>query len=196
MKLHEKLPEGVTVDGRFYRLDFDFRAVLKMLEVLARDDLIPEAREYLALKCLTKHPKNVQKVMTAVRGLLFEQSPSKESKKITDFEQDAGLIRTAFRQAYGIDLFTEKLHWFAFRELLNNIPEGSRYSEVIGIRVRPMPEPTKYNQKEREWLLKAKADVALHLSEAEAEKKYEHDVQGVFDGLMALIQKGGGNIAE
>ena len=34
MKLFERLPDGVTVDGKHYKLNFDFRNVLKMLEVL------------------------------------------------------------------------------------------------------------------------------------------------------------------
>ena len=59
MKLQDKLPEGVTVDGRFYKLDFDFRNVLQMMDELDRDDVMPQAKTYNALKCLCKHPKNV-----------------------------------------------------------------------------------------------------------------------------------------
>lgn len=185
MKLQDRLPDGVTVDGRFYRLDFDFRNVLKMMEIMARYDLMPDAREYLALKCLTRHPRNVSKVLAAVRALLFEKSPKTDSKKVTDFVQDAGLIRAAFRQEYGVDLYREKLHWIEFRELLNAIPEGNRYSEVIGIRVRPIPSPTKWNGEERAWLIKAKADVALDMSEEEREDKYQRDVAGIAAALLA-----------
>ena len=185
MKLQDRLPDGVTVDGRFYRLDFDFRNVLKMMEIMARDDLMPDAREYLALKCLTRHPRNVSKVLAAVRALLFEKPPKPDSKKVTDFVQDAGLIRAAFRQEYGVDLYREKLHWIEFRELLNALPEGHRYSEVIGIRVRPIPSPTKWNGEERAWLIKAKADVALDMSEEEREDKYQRDVAGIAAALLA-----------
>ena len=185
MKLQDRLPDGVTVDGRFYRLDFDFRNVLKMMETLARDDLMPEAREYMALKSLTLHPRNVSKVLAAVRALLFEKPPKADAKKVTDFVQDAGLIRAAFRQEYGIDLYREKLHWIEFRELLNAIPEGNRYSEVIGIRVRPIPSPTKWNGEERAWLIKAKADVALDMSEEEQREKYQRDVAGIAAALLA-----------
>jgi hypothetical protein len=185
MKLQDRLPDGVTVDGRFYRLDFDFRNVLKMVETLARDDLMPDAREYIALKCLTRHPRNVSKVLAAVRALLFEKPPKADAKKVTDFVQDAGLIRAAFRQEYGIDLYREKLHWIEFRELLNAIPEGNRYSEVIGIRVRPIPSPTKWNGEERSWLIKAKADVALDMSEEEQREKYQRDVAGIAAALLA-----------
>lgn len=193
MKLQDNLPEGVTVDGKFYRLDFDFRNVLRMMDELDRDDVMPEARSYNALKCLTNRPRNVEKVLQAVKDLLFEQKPKKDAKKVTDFVQDAGMIRAAFRQAYGIDLYREKLHWVEFSELLNAIPEGSRYTEVIGIRTRPMPPATKWNAEERKWLLKAKADVALHLSEKEQAKQYEEDVAKVFAGLMNILAKGSEN---
>ena len=193
MKLQDRLPEGVTVDGKFYRLDFDFRNVLRMMDELDRDEVMPEARSYNALKCLTNRPRNVEKVLQAVKGLLFEQKPKKDAKKVTDFVQDAGMIRAAFRQAYGIDLYRDKLHWLEFSELLNAIPEGSRYTEVIGIRARPMPAATKWNAEERQWLLKAKADVALHLSEKEQAKQYDEDVGRIFAGLMNMITKGSGN---
>lgn len=186
--MFEKLPDGVTVDGRFYRLDFDFRNVLLMMETLGRDDLLPEAREYLALKCLTRHPKNVTKVLAAVRGLLFEANPG-TGERLTSFEQDAPMIRAAFRQVYGIDLFRDKLTWFEFKELLQNLPDGNRYEEVLGIRARPLPAPTKYNAKEREWLMKAKAQCALHLTDTEAEKKLDKDVGKVFAGILSLIPK-------
>ena len=106
------------------------------------------------------------------------------------------MIRSAFRQEYGIDLFREKLHWLEFKELLQNLPDGNRYEEVIGIRARPLPAPTKYNAKEREWLMKAKQSVALHLTEQEQEKKYDADVGKIFAGLMSMIPKDGGYIGE
>jgi hypothetical protein len=178
----------VTVDGRFYRLDFDFRNVLRMMETLGDDNLIPEARDYLAVKCLTKRPRNVSKVLQAVKTLLFDAKPG-TGERLTSFEQDAGLIRSAFRQVYGIDLFRDKVHWLEFTELLQGLPDGNRYEEVLGIRARPMPAATKYNQKEREWLMKAKQQCALHLTDTEQAKKYDKDVGRVFSALSALIPK-------
>ena len=188
MKLQDTLPQGVTVDGRFYRLDFDFRNVLRMMEIMGRDDLMPEAREYLAVKCLTKRPKNAGKVLEAVRSTLFQNPPKTDAQKVTDFVQDAGMIRAAFRQAYGIDLYKERLHWIEFSELLNAIPEGSRYSEVVGIRARPLPPPTKWNAEERKWLMKAKADVAIQMSDAEQKKMYEQGVANLAAALIAIAQ--------
>lgn len=188
IKLYEGLPQGVTVDGRFYRLNLGFKNVLKMLEILDDENLTMTARDYLALKCVLNRPRNVNKVLPAVKALLFEKRPH-TGEKLTSFEQDAGLIRTAFLQEYQIDLFRENIHWLQFIELLQNLPGGNRYEEILGIRARPIPEATKYNQKEREWLIKAKGQVALQMTEKEREEKYSRDVLNVFSGLMALIPK-------
>lgn len=189
MKLYEKLPDGIIVNGKYYKMDFDFRNVLRMMEILQDDDLMPEAREYNALKCVMKRPKNVHIVLLAVKGLLFTHKQSRDQKKITDFRQDAGLIRAAFRQAYGIDLYREKIHWFEFIELLNAIPEGNRYAEVIGIRIRPMPKATKYNGEERAWLMKAKAEVGLEITEEERLSNYDRDVTNIAAVLMGMAGK-------
>ena len=192
LKLHERLPESITVDGKRYRCDFDFRNVLRMLDIMQREDIVPDARDYLCAMCIIRHriaAKTVRNVYNALCSILFPQRPQTGGKRLTSYEQDAGLIRSAFRQVYGIDLYRDKLHWLEFVELLQNLPEGNRYEEIIGIRARPMPAPTKYNQKEREWLMQAKQSVALHLTEREQAKKYDQDVSNVFAGFMSMINK-------
>ena len=189
LKLFERLPDSVTVDGKRYKCDFDFRNVLRMLEIMQRDDIYPDARDYLCARCVCNAPKNATRVYNALCAVLFERTPETGKKRLTSYEQDAALIRVAFRQVYHIDLFRDRLHWLEFVELLCNLPEGTRYEEVVGIRARPMPAPTKYNQKEREWLMQAKQSVALHLTEKEQEKKYDQDVTKIFAGFMSMIQK-------
>lgn len=187
MKLYDRLPDSVTVGRKRVKIDLDFRNVLRMLETLQRDDLMPVAREWLAVRCVCKHP--VKGTLDAVKTLLFPEPPKKDAKRVTSFEQDAPLIRAAFRQTYGINLWTDKLHWFEFIELLQGTPEGTRYSETIGIRVREMPEPTKWNQKERQWLMKAKESVALKKTEKEIENTYQQDVQNIFNALLPFAKE-------
>ena len=190
IKLHEKPPEGVTYNGRFYRCNFDFRNVLKMLDIMQRDDLLKAARDYLCIKCVYSHKipsKIASGLYDALCNLLFEKPEKTGNKRLTSWEQDAPLIRAAFRQVYHINLFTDRLSWFEFVELIQALPEGCRYEEVIGIRARPIPPPTKYNQKEREWLIAAKQSVALELTEQEKEDNYNNMVSRVFDCLMSMI---------
>ena len=185
MKLYERLPDSVIVNGKRVKVDLDFRNVLRMLEILERSDLMPEAREYLAAKCICKRPKNG--VISAVKALLFppvKVKGERARKPVTSYEQDAWMIRAAFRQCYGIDLWREKLHWLEFADLIHALPEGNRYIDTIGIRVRELPAPTKYNAKEREWLIKAKASVALEIPEEERMTQYENDVVNIFNALL------------
>ena len=44
----------------------------------------------------------------------------------------------------------------------------------------------KWNAKEREWLMRAKADVALEMTEAEQANKYQNDVDRIGAVLMAM----------
>ena len=195
MKLQERLPDSIRIGRKRVRLDLDFRNVLRMMETLARNDLTAAAREYLALKCVCRRvPRDTGAAIAAVKGMLFPDTKKPAPKeKITDFEQDADLIRAAFLQAYGINLWRERLHWLEFAGLLHAIPEGNRYSEVIGIRVRPMPAPTKYNAEERQWLAKAKAECAVRLTDAEQEKGLKDGLRRVAESLIALAEAGGKN---
>ena len=194
-KLFDRLPDGIDVDGRHIKCDFDFRNVLKLLDVMQRTDIIPEARDFLCVKCVISHrirPKTARKVLNALCAVLFEKPPenaAESGKKLTSFEQDAPLIRAAFRQVYGIDLFRDKLTWFEFIELLHGLPDGNRYEDVIGIRAKPLPAPNKYNAKERQLLMEAKQKVAIHLTEQEQAKKYDSDVGRIFAGIMSMMPK-------
>ncbi len=193
MKLQERLPEGVTVKGKFIRMDFDFRNVLRMLDELARDDLMPEAKIFRALRCLMKHPPmDAAPVMEAVKGLLFPETKQNAKKdKITDFEQDADLIRAAFLQSYGINLWRDRLSWFEFSSLLACMPEGSRYAEILGIRTRPMPPATKWNAEERRWLAEAKARYSVHMTDKERAQQMADGLRSVAISLLTLAEGGG-----
>ena len=182
MKLYERIPDSVVVNGRKIRVNLEYRNVLRMLDTLARDDLLPESREWLAMKCICRRPR--KGLYPAVMQLLFPVVHKRE--KITDLAQDADLIRAAFLQEYGINLFREKLNWFEFSCLLSCIPEGTKYSDVLSIRARPMPAATEYNAKEREWLAKAKSEVGLKLTEQEQANKYRQDVEKLGAYLLGL----------
>lgn len=191
MKLYENLPRFIQYNGRKYRVDLDFRNVLKMLEYLSNDSLIPEAREWLALKCICRHPKKGMIDVVAKTLFPYAYENSVNHERLTDFAQDADLIRAAFLQAYGINLFREKLHWFEFCCLLSCMPEGNKYSDILSIRSRPIPEPTKYNQKEREWLILAKSKYRIRLSEEEQKQKYQNDVGKLFASIAKMIPSEG-----
>lgn len=190
MKLYERLPDHIELFGKKYRLRLDFRNVLKMMYILERDDLFPAARDYLALKCVMRRPpKNFRKALPIVRMFLFGESSGGDGKRVTSFDQDADMIRAAFLQVYGINLFRDKLHWFEFTALLHNLPNGNKYTEVVGIRSRPIPAPTQYNKQEREWLIKAQATYALETTDKERERNYTQSLRRVFADMKTMADR-------
>lgn len=187
MKLAERLPERIIVGRRRYRVDLDFRNVLRMMDVMEDETLLPSARNWRALRCVMRRPpKDTATSLEAVRRICFADTHKGSGQKLTSFEQDADLIRAAFRQVYGIDLWRERLHWLEFTALLAALPDGSRYADILGIRARPMPKATKYNAEEREWLARAKASCALRMSDKEQARAYDEAVRNVFAVLSGL----------
>lgn len=194
MKLYESLPDTVEAGGKRYKVDLDFRNILRMMEILDRKDILPEAIQYHALKCVMRRvPKDAAGVLKAVTTLCLSTGRKQRGngERLTSYTQDAAVIRAAFLQVYGIDLWTARIHWLMFRDLMEGLPsEGTRYAEIIGIRGRPMPKATKYNAEERKWLQDAKRAYAIEMTDDEQESKYQRDVLNVFNGLMGLIPKG------
>lgn len=189
MKLYDKLPNSIVFNGKRVRLNLGFKNVLRMIDTLCRNDLTIEARDFLALKCVCRHPK--KGMLPAVKHLLFPNMGEKHTgNRITDYEQDAELIIAAFRQTYGIDLFTSNIHWFEFNALLSALPAGNRYTDILHIRAKPIPSPTKYNIEERNWLIKAKAEYAVKLSDEEREQTLSKSISNVYKYLVAHSMEG------
>lgn len=190
MKLHERLPNHISIDGRRYKLRLDFRNVLKMMDILERDDILPEARDYLALRCVMRRPpKDCRKALSAIRNFLFGHGRHSNEKRVTSFDQDADLIRAAFMQEYGINLFRAKLHWLEFTAFLYNLPNGNKYTEIIGIRGRPIPPATKWNQQEREALIRAQAAYALKYTDEERKRSYSDSLKRVFADMKNIANR-------
>lgn len=198
MKLEARLPRWVRVGKWIYFLKTDFRHVLRMYDILQDKRYTESVRMYLAMKEIVWNPPRNEEKQLAV--FLLARStliPSAEGKtgggeRMTDFDQDADMIRAAFRQAYGIDLYKARLHWIEFTELLNNIPTGTRYSEIVDIRARPLPEATKWNGKERAALIEAKARYSIKKGEEEIKRSYNRGVNNLANSLLKMAGEGSG----
>lgn len=178
MKLYEQYPERVTLpDGREYALDLDFKTVLRALDVQTEDCWTP--LEKLELQCQlllgdpSECPPGLQDradLLSAIYAL-FPKPEEEGRERYLDFEQDAAKIRSGFFRL-GIDLTTARMHFFRFLELLADLPEDSALMRTIEIRQRPIPKPTKTNGEQIAALQKAKARVALKISEEERRRTF------------------------
>lgn len=119
--------------------------------------------------------------------------PAKDNVKSVDFDQDAMYIYASFKQAYGIDLQAElgRLDWREFIALFRGMPHDTKISEVMSIRTRKLPKPTKHNADEIRALQEAKAYYALEVSADEAEGNFQRDIDKLAGSLERLAKEGG-----
>jgi hypothetical protein len=99
-----------------------------------------------------------------------EKEDSEEDERLFDFNIDNGLMFSAFRQVYNIDLSVESMHWWYFLELFRGLPEGTKLSKVIEIRGKEIP--AKADPKYKSEMKKLKRLYAL---DKEAQFKKESD---------------------
>ena len=182
------LPNEVREKGRIYTLIPWFDNVLQMYQAI--EGLDPWDKPEVMLSYLVKQKvKPSLELLQAVSKVLFP--PSKGSgDKAFDFVQDSPLIYAAFYQAYGLDLIEQqgKLHWWKFQSLLNGLPSNTRFSEIVSIRMKPIPAPTKYNQQEREELMRLKSLYAVKLTAEERQEQLQQSLRNVVNYLQSVAK--------
>lgn len=177
MNIYDAYPDAVELDGKVYALNLAYDRVLMAVDLnddpcLTFEDRT-EAQCVLLLqngyKDLPKGIENQTRLLSAIFALL----PSGENtgEKHIDFHQDAALIRSAFFRI-GVDLLKDKIHICQFLELLADLPSDTSLMRTVEIRQRPIPKPTKHNQEQIAALQKAKARVAIRLSEEERREQF------------------------
>lgn len=139
-KPFEALPDCVTVEGRDYEINTDFRVWIEISMIMESETEYEE--KILKLLCLAYKKELPPHLDTAVFALLQfffcgEKNENKSgavSEKIMDFARDEGLIYSGFVQQYGIDLFDARLHWHKFLYLLNGLGEDTAFMKIVGYR--------------------------------------------------------------
>lgn len=166
--------ETITFNGRRYHVSAAFDTVLAVQQ-LYKDELLTDMDKVTqALRMLVRERIRVWCLPDAQKAELLQEvvkqhielpkrPPSRKQTKLVDFDLDGDYIYASFRQAYGIDLINEqgRLCWKRFIMLFQGLPENTKIREVMKIRGMDLPEPTKYNQKERQSLMELKSYYAL-----------------------------------
>ena len=187
-EFYRPLPYSVDYNGKTYELTPAYDNVLSMFADVkgVPDNRVPEIMGYYLLK----EPSSDTGLLQAVSEVLFTKSKGKHEKSM-DFIQDGPLIYAAFMQTYGIDLQKERgrLHWWQFSALLQGLPANTRLVEVMQIRLRPMPAPTKYNAEERAQLARLKQDFALELTAEEREERLQDGLRKVATYLLSIAEE-------
>lgn len=164
--------DTIVFDGVSYNLTLYFDRVLEAQQLLSDDDILDENEaQLMALYLLCKGTEQLsaeessELLIRIFREYINgnEENSQDDSPPVFDFAQDAEYIYSSFLMDYGIDLRKQcgKLLWCDFIALFKSLSERTKIREVMSIRSRPLPEPTKYNRKEIEALTELKRFYAL-----------------------------------
>lgn len=175
MTLYGELPYSVDLDGKTYPIRPEWPNVLAAIDAMSDEELTDAMQVETALSLLVdgSFPTSARLLKAIFETLNPDPKPHKE--KVMDFRQDWALIYAGFRQAYGIDLFSEQdMHWMQFTALLQGLPNSTMLSKVMEIRA--MKVPAKASPEYRARIAQLKAEYALKTSTP------------VQSGLMALFK--------
>lgn len=142
--LLDKLP----TEYKGYPIDSDFQTGIQILQALEDEELTQQEQIGVALSLLflqedkDGNPLPFPDAKTATEGLAWfltnwnhDKNKTGDKTKVTDYDIDQWRIYAAFRQHYGINLNTDKLHFWEFMGLLTTLPECA-YTRVIDIRTK------------------------------------------------------------
>lgn len=163
--------------GKVIMLDLAFDNVLRLFELFKDNAFSTIEKVEIALEILlSSHsheyvdPLNIVEKHTLFLYIMKEfldidlENPSSEAtRKLYDFEKDAGIIFASFLNAYNMDLFEQqgKLHWKKFIQLFSHLPDKTAMKEVIRIRTEKVPAQDNHNAEYRRNLMKLKSLYSL-----------------------------------
>lgn len=199
--LLDGLPSEVDINGRSVRINTDYRAGLKFEKLLndrrrnELDTLLDSVSLYFPGEQFSD-----QDAGAVVDAMLWfyrcgdtdpieDQDGAGGEERAFDIDYDAGLVYSAFLQAYGIDLVTEKLHWWQFRSLFDSLPDSTRLIQIIGYRTAEVPENA--TDKERQRIEKLRRAHAL--PEDAGQKQLKTDLEKILrsGGNPSAVIEGG-----
>ena len=134
------LPTALTVNGRKWRINSDFRDVLRTLTAFEDPDVTDAEKAYICLH--NTYPEledmpagDLQAALdTAVAFIDHGARENGPSPRMMDWEQDAALIFPAVNKVAGFEVRSaEYLHWWTFMGYFMEIRETT-YATVLGLR--------------------------------------------------------------
>lgn len=136
----ERLPTTVTVSGEKVTVNTDFRVGVSIETEMLQSS--PDVEGLLQLFYMNDIPEDIEEAAKQMIEFYanydenddIENAAPVSKKRLYDFKQDADALTASFRQAYGIDLETDELHWWKFRRLMFGLPVDSPFMQRVQIR--------------------------------------------------------------
>ena len=156
--LIDKLPESVTIGGKDYKINTDFRVSILFETMMLDEDFPDELKGTQAIELYftddippTEYwEEALQKIIEFYSCGKSQQPNNKKGQKsiqeIYSFEYDDDYIFSAFYQQYGIDLTTVNMHWWKFKALFKSLSERCKIVEIMNYRIIDISKVSKEQQ--------------------------------------------------
>lgn len=190
------LLDPLPTEYKGFPIDSDFQTGIQIMQALEDEELTEQEQIWVALSLLfLQEDKDgnilqIPDVQTAVEGLVWfltdwnhDHNSNVDKKRVTDYDIDQWRIYSAFRQHYGINLNTDKLHFWEFMGLLTTLPECS-YTRVIDIRAKKITNKMGKDEKKAYEDLKK-----VYSIEQKKQVKYTEEQIQAIDEYDRMIEK-------
>ena len=186
--LTDALPTSVTVNGKDYAVDTDFRTCLRIMLAFEDNELTPfEKQAVLITNLFLERPPDESMEEALREGVVFLDGGIQDGEghgaptqpyRLYSFTTDASLIFAAFQQTHGINLQrATDLHWWEFMTLFMDLGEGSAFCNLVSLRKRVKSGKATKEERQMERELGNMFDVpeldARSLEEKEHDREFE-----------------------
>lgn len=190
MSLYQEPPSSITVEGRKYPVDTDFRVWMEFQGILTGQTGTEEkaAQVYALMERLglPASEASLEAMVEFFEGGTAERAGAGESRTLAfDFERDSAHIYSAFLGAYGIDLTTVRLHWWKFKALFQALPDDCEICKIMRYRTVDLKDIPK---SQKQFYRQMKARYALP-GTAGASHRTDEDMRGYVQRRFEDVRK-------
>ncbi|MDY6867235.1 MAG: Gp15 family bacteriophage protein [Chloroflexota bacterium] len=143
--LTDRPPESLTINGRTYSINGDFKTCLLIMLAFEDNELAVLEKQFIMLDNLFNEQIPEEDAEEAIEQAVWfldcgqrseDAEDGKPSPRVYSFSKDDRLIYAAFRQTHGIDLVTADLHWWQFMSLFMDLGSETVFCSLVGLRKR------------------------------------------------------------
>lgn len=156
MNMFKNLPYFVFLQGKKYKINVDFRNMISYENIVQNNKIDKSERIKTLIKNFYPYFSNSENYMNLCKNInLYKEACDKliwfykcgredyhknsgggcvKISQIYSYEYDDEYIYGAFLEQYGIDLSTDRVHWWKFKALLKSLKDDTEFVKIKSYR--------------------------------------------------------------